>query len=151
MHNMIALACDHGAYALKETVKAWLLEQGYAVEDFGTHSEESVDYPDFGAAAARAIASGQCERGIALCTSGVGISISANKIRGIRCALCTDILMAELTRKHNDANMLALGAGITGELLSLRIVETFLTTKFEGGRHQRRVDKISALEEASIG
>ena len=148
---MIALACDHGAYALKETVKAWLLEQGYAVEDFGTHSEESVDYPDFGAAAARAIASGQCERGIALCTSGVGISISANKIHGIRCALCTDILMAELTRKHNDANMLALGAGITGELLSLRIVETFLTTKFEGGRHQRRVDKISALEEASIG
>jgi len=148
---MIALACDHGAYALKEAVKTWLLERGYCVEDFGTHSAESVDYPDFGAAAARAVASGQCERGIVLCTSGVGISISANKIRGIRCALCTNPLMAELTRKHNDANMLALGAGITGELLGLRIVETFLTTAFEGGRHQRRVDKITALEEVSIG
>jgi len=147
---MIALACDHGAYALKETVKSWLLEHGYSVEDFGTHSAESVDYPAFGAAAARAVARGQCEQGIVLCTSGVGMSIATNKICGIRCALCTDTLMAELTRKHNDANMLALGAGITGELLSLRIVETFLTTGFEGGRHQRRVDKISALEEVSI-
>lgn len=148
---MIALACDHGAYALKETVKAWLLERGYAVEDFGTDSVESVDYPDFGAAAARAVASGQCTQGIVLCTSGIGISIAANKIHGIRCALCTDPLMAELTRKHNDANMLALGAGITGTLLSLRIVETFLTTAFEGGRHQGRVDKITALEVVTLG
>jgi len=148
---MIALACDHGAYALKETVKVWLLERGYSVEDFGTYCAESVDYSDFGAAAARAVAKGQCERGIVLCTSGIGMSIAANKICGIRCALCTDTLMAELTRKHNDANMLALGAGISGEFLSLRIVEAFLTTAFEGGRHQRRVDKISALEEVPIG
>ena len=144
---MIALACDHGAYALKEKVKAYLLKAGYAVEDFGTHSAESCDYSDFGAPAARAVAAGTCERGIVLCTTGIGISISANKIRGIRCALCTNILMAELTRKHNDANMLAIGAGITGELLSLRIIETWLGTAFEGGRHQRRVDKIMALEE----
>ena len=143
---MIALACDHGAYALKEKVKAYLLEQGHRVEDLGTHSAESCDYADFGAAAARAVASGVCERGIVLCTSGIGISIAANKIRGVRCALCTDVLMAELTRKHNDANMLALGAGITGDLLSLRIVEAWLNTAFEGGRHQRRVDQITALE-----
>jgi len=143
---MIALACDHGAYALKEKVKAWLLDQGYAVEDFGTHSAESVDYPEYGAAAARAVAAGQCERGIVLCTTGIGISISANKIRGVRCALCTNTFMAELTRKHNDTNMLALGAGVVGELHNLRILEAWLTTEFEGGRHQTRVDKISALE-----
>jgi len=144
---MIALACDHGAYALKEKVKTYLLEKGYAVEDFGTDSEASCDYPDFGALAARAVASGVCERGIVLCTTGIGISISANKIRGVRCALCTDTLMAELTRRHNDTNMLAIGAGITGDMLSLEIVKTWLGTEFEGGRHQRRVDKIMALEQ----
>jgi len=144
---MIALGCDHGAYALKEKVKAYLLEKGHQVEDFGTYSTESCDYSDFGTAAAHAVASGQCERGIVLCTTGIGISISANKVRGIRCALCTDPLMAELTRAHNDANMLALGAQITGDMLSLCIVETWLNTPFEGGRHQRRVDKIKALEQ----
>ena len=143
---MIALACDHGAYALKEKVKAYLLDKGHAAEDFGTYSEESCDYADFAASAARAVASGACQRGIVLCTSGIGISIAANKIRGVRCALCTNTLMAELTRAHNDANMLALGAGITGEMLSLRIVDTFLHTAFDGGRHQRRIDKVHALE-----
>jgi len=144
---MIALACDHGALALKERVKAHLIEEGYQVEDFGTHSTERCDYPDFGALAARAVASGQCERGIVLCTTGIGISIAANKVRGIRCALCTDTVMAELTRQHNDSNLLALGAGITGEVLSLRIVDTWLNTDYEGGRHQPRVDKIMALEQ----
>lgn len=143
---MIALASDHGAFALKEKVKAHLLEQGFEVEDFGTDSGDSCDYPVFGEAAAKAVAEGQCTRGIVLCTTGIGISISANKVDRIRCALCTDPLMAELTRRHNDTNMLALGAGITGELLALRIVDTWLGTEFEGGRHQRRVDQIMALE-----
>jgi len=144
---MIAIACDHGAYELKETIKTWLLAQDYAVEDFGTFASDSVDYPDFGAAAARAVADGSCERGIVLCTSGIGISIAANKIRGIRCALCMNPLMAELARSHNDANMLALSAGLVGDLMNLHTVETFLAIEFAGGRHQKRVDKITALEE----
>ena len=144
---MIAIACDHGAYDLKETVKDWLLAQGYAVEDFGTYSSDSVDYPDFGGAAARAVSEGLCERGIVLCTSGIGISIAANKVHGIRCALCLNPLMAELGRSHNDANMLGLSAGLVGDMMNLRIVETFLSTEFSGGRHQTRVDKIMALEE----
>ena len=143
---MIALASDHGAYALKKKVKTHLIAAGYEVEDFGTHSTESCDYPDFGALAAKAVAEGRCARGIVLCTTGIGISIAANKVRGIRCALCTDTVMAEMTRLHNDTNMLALGAGITGELMSLAIVDTWLGTDYEGGRHQRRVDKITALE-----
>ena len=144
---MIALASDHGGFALKEKVKALLQERGFAVEDFGTHSTESCDYPVTGAKAARAVASGQCERGIVICTTGIGISIAANKVRGIRCALCTDPVMAEMTRRHNDTNMLALGAGVTGELTALAIVETWLHTEYEGGRHQRRVDQIMALEQ----
>ena len=143
---MIALACDHGAWALKEKVKIYLTEAGHQVGDFGTYSSESSDYPDFVAAAARAVAAGRCERGIVLCTTGIGASIAANKIRGIRCALCVDPLMAEMTRRHNNTNMLSIGAGITGEFMSLRIVETWLNTAFEGGRHQRRIDKIMDLE-----
>lgn len=143
----IAIASDHGGYDLKEQVKAWLQEMGHEAVDCGCHSKESCDYPDFGAAAAQAVASGQCERGIVICTTGIGISIAANKVRGIRCALCADPLSAEMTRRHNDANMLAMGAGVVGPLLARRIVETFLATGFEGGRHQRRVDKIMALEE----
>jgi len=143
---MIALACDHGAFALKEKVKAHLLKQGFALEDFGTTCADSCDYPEFGAKAAKAVAEGRCERGVVLCTTGIGISIAANKVRGIRCALCTDALMAEMTRRHNDTNMLAIGAGVTGELLALHIIDTWLGTEFEGGRHQRRVDQIIALE-----
>ena len=142
----IAIASDHGGFDLKEQVKAWLQEMGHEVEDFGCHSKESCDYPDFGAAAARAVASGQCERGIVICTTGIGISITANKVKGIRCALCSEPWSAEMTRRHNNANMLAMGAGAVGPLLARRIVETFLTTEFEGGRHQRRVDKITAVE-----
>ena len=142
----IAMGSDHGGFDLKEQIKAWLQENGHEVVDFGCHSKESCDYPDFGAAAARAVASGQCERGIVICTTGIGISITANKVKGIRCALCSDPWSAEMTRRHNDANMLAMGAGVVGSLLAQRIVEAFLSFAFEGGRHQRRVDKIMAVE-----
>ena len=144
---MIALACDHGGFALKERIRAYLEQQELSYKDFGCYSTESVDYPLFGQAAASAVASGDCDRGIVICTTGIGISISANKVRGIRCALCMDSLSAEMTRRHNDANMLALGAGITGPNLAERIVEVFLSTEFEGGRHARRVQQIMDIEE----
>lgn len=142
----IAMGSDHGGFDLKEQIKAWLQENGYEVVDFGCHSKESCDYADFGVPAARAVASGQCERGIVICTTGIGISISANKVKGIRCALCSEPWSAEMTRRHNDANMLAMGAGTVGFLLAQRIVEAFLSFAFEGGRHQRRVNKIMAVE-----
>lgn len=142
----IAIACDHGGYALKEAVKAHLTEKGYEAVDFGTNSTESCDYPDFAAPAAKAVAAGECEKGIVICTTGIGVSIVANKVKGIRCALCSDPLSAEMTRRHNDTNMLAMGAGIIGQNLAMDIVDTWLATEFEGGRHQRRVDKIMALE-----
>lgn len=144
---MIALGCDHGAYALKEAIKKHLEEKGLAYRDFGTYSTESCDYPDFAGCAAKAVASGECDRGIVCCTTGIGVSIAANKVRGVRCALLSDLMSARLTRLHNDANMMALGGGVVGEKLALEIVDVFLETKFEGGRHQRRVDKIMALEE----
>ena len=144
---MIAIASDHGGYALKEHIKTYLAAKGIECQDFGTHSTESCDYPIFGKAAAEAVASGQCEKGIVICTTGIGISITANKVKGIRCALCGDPLSAELTRRHNNANMLAMGAGIVGPNLAERIVDTFLTAQFEGGRHERRVNLISAMEQ----
>ena len=143
---MIALGSDHGGFALKEHVKAYLEGKGIPCKDFGTYSTESCDYPAFAKAAAQAVAGGECERGIVVCTTGIGISIAANKVCGIRCALCTDPLMAEMCRRHNDANMLALGAGIVGPNLAERIVEAFLTTEFEGGRHARRVGLITEME-----
>lgn len=142
----IALGCDHGGYELKEFVKKVVEKLGHETEDFGCFSKESCDYPDFGGAAARAVAEGTCSRGIVICTTGIGISITANKIKGIRCAHCADCLQAELTRRHNDANMLAIGAGFTGPNMAERMVEVFLSTEFEGGRHARRVDKMMALE-----
>ncbi len=142
----IAIASDHGGYELKEHIKNYLEKKGTSCRDFGTGSTESCDYPVFGKAAAEAVASGECEKGIVICTTGIGISITANKVKGIRCALCADPLSAEMTRRHNDANMLALGAGMTGPKLAERIVDVFLATGFEGGRHQRRVDLISAME-----
>ena len=145
---MIAIACDHGGYELKETVKAHLQEKGYEVRDFGTNSLDSCDYPDFGAPAARAVAAGECEKGILICTTGIGMSMVANKTPGIRCALCSDPLSASLTRRHNDTNVLALGAGVIGPNLALEIVDVWLNTAFEGGRHQRRIDKVMALEQA---
>lgn len=144
---MIALACDHGAFALKEAIKAHLEKRGLSYKDFGTYSTDSCDYPDFAAAAARAVAAGDCDRGIVCCTTGIGVSIAANKIRGIRCALLSDLMSARLTRQHNDTNMMALGAGVVGEKLALEMIDVWLDTAFEGGRHQRRVDKVMALEQ----
>ena len=143
---MIAIASDHGGYALKEHLKAYLAAKGITCEDFGTDSTESCDYPVFGKAAAQAVAEGRCEKGIVICTTGIGISIAANKHPGVRCALCADSLTAKLTRQHNDANMLALGGGIVGENLALEIVDAFLDTPFSGeARHQKRVDLIEKL------
>lgn len=144
---MIALGCDHGGLALKRHVMEYLDARGLAYHDFGCYTNESCDYPDFGRAAAEAVASGECDRGIVVCTTGIGISIAANKVKGIRCALCSDPLSAEMTRRHNDANMLAMGAGMVGPNLAERIVEVFLNTDFEGGRHARRVGEITAMEE----
>lgn len=143
---MIAIASDHGGYALKEHIKAYLAAKGITCQDFGTDSTDSCDYPIFGEAAARAVASGQCERGIVICTTGIGISISANKVKGIRCALCGDVLSAQLCRLHNNANMLAIGAGVVGPVLAEHIVDTFLNTQFEGGRHARRVNRLMEIE-----
>ena len=144
---MIALGCDHGAFDLKEALKKHLDARGLAYKDYGCFDKTSCDYPDYAALAARAVASGECDRGIVLCTTGIGVSISANKIKGIRCALLSDKMSARLTREHNDTNMMALGAGAVGEMLALEIVDTWLDTPFSGvARHQRRIDKIMALE-----
>ena len=143
----ISIACDHGALALKNKIAAHLRETGYEVVDFGTHTPASCDYPEYATAAARAVAGGECEKGIVLCTTGIGVSISANKVPGIRCALLSDPWSARMTRLHNDTNMMALGAGVVGENLALEIVDTWLTTEFSGEeRHQRRIDKLMALE-----
>lgn len=143
---MIALGSDHGGYELKQKVIRYLEEHNISYQDMGCGSSESCDYPVFGHAVAKAVASGQCDKGIVICTTGIGISISANKVKGIRCALCADSLSARLTRLHNDANMLAMGAGIVGENLALEIVDTFLNTSFSGEeRHRRRVEQIEQI------
>ena len=140
---MVAIGCDHGGYDLKEKVIAHLKEQGIECKDYGCADKSSCDYPIYGRAVAEAVAGGECEKGIVICTTGIGISITANKVKGIRCALCSDTVSAQLTRLHNDANVLALGAGIVGENLALGIVDTFLGTEFSGEeRHQRRVNLI---------
>ena len=143
----ISLGCDHGGYALKEHIKAYLESKGHEVVDCGTYSTDSCDYPIFGEAAARKVQSGECERGIVICTTGIGISIAANKVKGIRCALLDNPMSARLTREHNDTNMMALGAAVTGEMLALEIVDVWLDTAFSGvERHQRRIDKMMAYE-----
>ena len=143
----ISIGCDHGAIDLKNTVVSHLEKAGHQVADFGTYTKESCDYPDFAAAAARAVASGECEKGIVLCTTGIGVSIAANKIHGIRCALLSDVLSAKMTRLHNDTNVMALGAGIVGQNLALEIIDTWLGTEYSHDpRHQRRIDKVMALE-----
>lgn len=139
----IALGCDHGGYDLKQAIIRYLEEQGISYEDMGCMDKNSCDYPVYAKAAAKAVAEGRCEKGIVICTTGIGISIAANKIKGIRCALCSDTVSARLTREHNDANMLALGAGIVGVNLALGIVDTFLHTEFSGEeKHARRVGAI---------
>ena len=143
----IAIGCDHGALALKNALVERLTAQGHQVKDFGTYTEDSCDYPDFAAPAARAVASGECEKGIVLCTTGIGVSITANKIPGIRCALLSDVVSARLTREHNDTNMMAIGAGMVGQMLAFEIIDTWLGTEFSGeARHQRRIDKMMELE-----
>ena len=143
----ISIGCDHGALALKNKMVAHLTKKGYDVKDCGTYTADSCDYPDFAAAAARAVASGECEKGIVLCTTGIGVSIAANKVKGIRCALLSDVMSARLTREHNDTNMMAIGAGVVGEMLALEILDTWLETEFSHNeRHQRRIDKVMALE-----
>ena len=143
---MIALACDHGAFDLKHAIMKHLDEKGLAYKDFGCYDKTSCDYPDFAGPAAKAVASGECDRGIVVCTTGIGVSITANKIRGIRCALLSDRFSAEMCRAHNNANMCALGGRVTGPELAKRMVDLFLTTEFLGGRHADRVNMISALE-----
>ncbi len=142
----IAIGCDHGALDLKNKVIAHLTAKGYEMVNFGTDTLDSCDYPDFAAPAAKAVASGECEKGIVLCTTGIGVSITANKVKGIRCALLSDVMSARLTREHNDTNMMAIGAGVVGQMLALEIIDTWLGTEFTGGRHQRRIDKMMALE-----
>ncbi len=146
----IALGCDHGGYRLMRAVKAHLGSLGHETVDFGTYSLDSCHYPIFGAKAAHAVADGQCDLGIVICTTGIGISMAANKVPGARCALCSDCYSAEMTRRHNNANMLALGANVVGDGLALRIVDTFLNFGFEGGRHATRVDMLSAIERGEM-
>ena len=142
----IAIGNDHAALELKNHIVDYLVREGHEVVNFGTDTPASTDYPIYGARVAHAVASGECERGIVICGTGIGISISANKVKGIRCALCSEPVSAKLTRQHNDANVLAMGARIIGPAMAEEIVHTFLTTEFEGGRHSRRVDLITKLE-----
>ena len=142
----IGICSDHAGLEYKTKLISYLLGKGYEVVNFGTDSPDSCDYSDFGILAARAVASGECERGVVLCTTGIGMCMTANKVKGIRCALLSDLMSARLTRQHNDANMIAMGAAVLGEKLALEILDVFLTTDFEGGRHQRRIDKFMALE-----
>ena len=147
MGMIIALACDHGGHTLKEKIKSWLTDAGYEVRDFGCSSTDSVDYSDYALPAAEAVAKGEADRAVLICTTGIGVSICANKVKGVRCALCTDTMTARMTREHNDTNALAMGAGVVGENLAKEILFTWLDTPFSGAaRHQRRIDKISAYE-----
>ena len=143
----IVIGGDHGGFALKHAVFAFLSENGYDVRDLGCFDLQSVDYPDYGFAVGEAVASGQADRGIAICTTGIGICMAANKVAGVRAALCTTILAAEMTRRHNDSNVVTLGGRVTGAGLALKILDVFLNTGFEeGGRHRRRIDMLSELE-----
>lgn len=147
----IAIASDHGGFELKKQLLPYLAELGHEYHDFGCYTAESMDYPDIAFPCAEAVARGEYDRGVLICGTGIGVSICANKVRGIRCALLSDLMSARLTRQHNDANMMALGAGVVGEKLALEIVDVWLDTAFEGGRHQRRIDKIAAFEREQLG
>ena len=142
----ISIGSDHGGFAYKEALKEHLLSLGHEIVDCGCFGTQSVDYPAFGFAVAELVRDGGADRGIVICTTGIGMSISANKVRGIRCALCSDVKSAELTRKHNDSNVLALGAGIIPLSLALEITDVWLSTEFEGGRHERRIRAIAEYE-----
>ena len=142
----IAVGADHGGFELKQYVVEYLAGQGHQVHDLGTHSRESVDYPDVAAQVARAVATGEAERGIVVCGTGIGVSMAANKVPDVRAALCTNVYMARMAREHNDARVLCLGERVLGVGLALDIVQAFLDAEFQGGRHARRVDKINALD-----
>ena len=144
---MIALGCDHGGFQLKQAVMKHLDELGLEYKDYGTYNEESCDYPVYGEAVANAIVKGECDKGIIICGTGIGISIAANKVDGIRAALCSDCFSAQMCREHNDAQILAMGARVLGQGLALKIVDTFLTTEFAGGRHERRVNRLMEIEQ----
>lgn len=146
----IAIGSDHGGLELKEQIKTHLLDKGYEVEDFGTHSRDSCDYPAIALPAAQAVAEGRCARGILICGTGIGIGIAANKVAGIRAALCHDTFSARASRNHNDANMLTMGQRVIGPGLALDIVDVWLSSDFEGGRHQRRVDAIATIEKEGM-
>ena len=147
---MIAIGCDHGGFALKEAVKKHLEEKGIEIKDFGCYSTESVDYAVHAAKVAHCVADGEAEYGILVCSTGIGISMAANKVKGIRAALCCDTHAAEMTRRHNNANILCMGGLVISEQTGLDIVDTFLSFEFEGGRHQRRVDQIAAIENGEL-
>ena len=143
---MLAIGCDHGGYALKQEIMAHHTKRGIEFKDFGTYSEASCDYPIYAEAVANAVAGGECERGILICGTGIGISMAANKVKGVRAALCGDCFSAEFTRRHNDANILAMGERVVGPGLACKIVDAFLDTEFEGGRHARRVAMLQDIE-----
>ena len=141
----IAIGCDHGGYALKLAVKKHLEEKGYEVIDYGCHGTESVDYPVYGEKVGRAVARGECKLGVLICGTGIGISLAANRVKGVRAAVCSEPYSAEMTRRHNNANIIAFGARVVGEGTAMTIVDAFLGAQFEGGRHARRVDMIEAI------
>lgn len=143
----IAVACDHGGFRLKNVLMKEMERQGYEVADFGTYDEQSCDYPDFAAKAAKAVANKECDKGVVVCGTGIGVSITANKVNGIRCALCHDVFSAKATRAHNDTNMLAMGQRVIGEGLAVEVLNAWLHTEYEGGRHEQRIQKMMALEE----
>lgn len=146
----LAIGCDHGGFELKEIVRAYLEEKGIAYEDFGAYSTDSVDYAPIAAKAAHAVADGNADRGILICSTGLGICMAANKVKGIRAATCTNVFCAEMTRRHNNANILCMGGKIVDSETALQMVEIFLSTEFEGGRHQRRIDQIAQIEEGTL-
>jgi ribose 5-phosphate isomerase B len=149
--STIALGADHAGFELKEALKAWLIDQGYHVLDLGTHSGESVDYPDYAVQVAMAVADQKVERGLLVCGTGIGMAITANKIPGVRAALCSDLYTARMSREHNDANVLALGGRLMGAEMAVDILRLWLETGFAGGRHARRVDKILEVERQQLG
>ena len=146
----LAIGCDHGGFELKEAVRAYLEERQIPYEDFGAYSTDSVDYAPIAAKAARYVASGQADCGVLICSTGIGISIAANKVKGIRAALCTNEFCAEMTRRHNNANILCMGGKVVDSATARKLVDIFLNTLFEGGRHQRRIDQIAQIEEGTL-
>lgn len=144
---MLAIGCDHGGINLKNAIISYLEKEGIAYTDFGTYTEESVDYPTFAYKVAKSIQNGECQRGILCCGTGIGISIAANKVKGIRAAVCTNEFMAEMTRRHNDANILCMGGRVINEDFAVKLTDIFLNTEFEGGRHANRINMITEIED----